>query len=349
MRRSIRYLFAALVLLPVLALGQKVGTSSMQFLKVMPTARATAMGDAFAALASGADAIFWNPAGLVRSDATEVVSTITMWLFDTQQGAVAFSTSFGDWGSVGVQLQYVDYGDIEETKVENLGFVGSGADRHYNPGLTGRVFGPGSWLVGVTYAKQLTDRFSAGLSAKLVHESLYGGLTTANVVVPSASGGSTIESFNTSATLPLFDFGMNYDTGFRSMVIGVSIQNFGPQVKFSEESFPAPLALRLGTAVDLIGVDGLMMGDADNRLTMAYDIFQPNDYAQQMHFGLEYEFADLIALRAGYKSNYDNERWTYGGGLHSSVIGYRLAVDYSYAGMGTYLGNVHRISFGATF
>ncbi|MEI6053715.1 MAG: hypothetical protein WCQ44_13500, partial [Opitutaceae bacterium] len=41
---------------------QKVGTTSLQFLKVMPTARATAMGDAFGSLASGADASFWNPA-----------------------------------------------------------------------------------------------------------------------------------------------------------------------------------------------------------------------------------------------------------------------------------------------
>lgn len=348
MRRSIRYLLAALVILPVLALGQKVGTSSMQFLKVMPTARATAMGDAFASLASGADAVFWNPAGLVQSDATEVVSTITMWLFDTQQGAVAFSTSLGDWGSLGVQLQYVDYGDIEETRVDQLAFVGVGADRHFNPGLTGNTYSPSTYLVGVTYAKQLTDKFSAGLTVKVAQESLFGS-STASVVVPVTGGGTVTESFTTYATAALFDFGMYYNTGFRSMKIGVSIQNFGPQVKFSEESFPAPLALRLGSSVDLIGAEGLMMGDSDNRLTLAYDIFQPNDYAQQMHFGLEYEFADLIALRAGYKSNYDNERWTYGGGLHSSVIGYRLAVDYSYAGMGTYLGNVHRISFGVTF
>ncbi len=49
------------VLVPLLLLAgglekvtaQKVGTSSLQFLKVMPTARATAMGDAFVTLASG--------------------------------------------------------------------------------------------------------------------------------------------------------------------------------------------------------------------------------------------------------------------------------------------------------
>jgi len=30
----------------------------------MPCARATAMGDAYSVIASGADAVFWNPAGL---------------------------------------------------------------------------------------------------------------------------------------------------------------------------------------------------------------------------------------------------------------------------------------------
>ena len=44
--------------------SQKVGTTSMQFLKVMPCARGTALGDAYSVLATGAEAgileSFWN-------------------------------------------------------------------------------------------------------------------------------------------------------------------------------------------------------------------------------------------------------------------------------------------------
>src|SRR3990172_5378904 len=82
MTHRMALLAAALVVCTGMVSGQKVGTTSLQFLKVMPTARATAMGDAFSSLASGADAVFWNPAGMMKSGQVEVVSTLTLWLFD---------------------------------------------------------------------------------------------------------------------------------------------------------------------------------------------------------------------------------------------------------------------------
>lgn len=345
--RTIRYagLVAILLLSVEGAVAQKVGTTSMQFLKVMPTARATAMGDAFATLATGADAVFWNPAGLTGSSMIEASTTVTMWLFDTKQGALAASIPFGSYGSIGVQLQYVDFGEIRETRVDQLQFVGTGGNQRYNPGLTGSTFSPSSYLVGLTYARSFTNKFSAGLTLKYARESLYGSSTA---VVRNLNDGTT-ETVNTYAGVVLFDFGMFYNTGFHSIRIGVSLQNFGAQVLFAKEAFPAPLAFRLGTAMDIIGANSLLGGDEENRLTFAYDIFQPNDYAQQMHFGLEYDFGGLIALRAGYKENYDNEGFTYGGGVHTTVADVGVALDYSYAGMGTYLGDAHRISLGVKF
>src|SRR3989304_3416123 len=101
--------------------GQKVGTSSLQFLKVMPTARATAMGDAYATLATGADAVFWNPAGLSTSNGSEAPSTFTMGLFDPRQGAIAAVIPIEDWGTFGVPLPHVDFRTIQETRVDHLG------------------------------------------------------------------------------------------------------------------------------------------------------------------------------------------------------------------------------------
>ena len=69
--------------------AQKVGTSSLQFLKVMPTARATAMGDAYVSLASGADAVYWNAAGLTTLESHTLTSSVVLWLFDTKQVALA--------------------------------------------------------------------------------------------------------------------------------------------------------------------------------------------------------------------------------------------------------------------
>ena len=69
--------------------AQKVGSTAMQFLKVMPCARATAVGEAYTVWATGAEAVFWNPAGLAKMDNMELSTTYINWLFDSQQGALS--------------------------------------------------------------------------------------------------------------------------------------------------------------------------------------------------------------------------------------------------------------------
>ncbi len=335
------------MLLAVLCAGglaQKVGTSSFQFLKVMPTARATAMGEAYVTLAGEADAVFWNPAGLASSAATQIAATYTLWLFDTKQSALACALPLEGIGTVGAQFQLVDYGDIEETNVANLRFVGTTGNQVYNPGLTGNTFSPSAFVVGLSFARNLTESFSAGVTAKIIHESLYSSKTF--VVYNPAT--NTPEEYNTSASVLLFDFGMHYNTGYRSIQIGGSVQNFGAQVKYGKEEYPAPLTFRLGVAANLMGADALLVTDEINRITVAYDLFQPNDYAQQMHLGLEYGFAGKLALRAGYKVRYDSDGLTLGAGVNTDLAGFNLSFDYSYGRMGQYLGTVHRISVGAT-
>lgn len=343
MRRIIALCSVFLIWAP-LGTAQKVGTTSLQFLKVMPTARATAMGDAFVTLASGSDGVFWNPSVIANTTSIEVSGTMTLWLFDTKQNAVAAVFPFADFGTIGVQAQFVDYGAIEETRVDQLQFVGPAGNQTYNPGLTGNSFTPTTFLVGLSYARRLTEKFSTGVTIKYASESLY---NSSQVTIVASNG--VAEQVNTYARVLLFDFGMLYDTGYRSVKIGISVQNFGSQVKFAREAYPAPMAFRLGTAADLIGTEALLARDESNRLTVAYDLFQPNDYQRQMHYGIEYVWKNVLALRGGYKMDYDTEGLTFGGGVQTTLSGYRLAVDYSYGKMSDYLNNVHRISLGVQF
>ena len=328
---------AALVLAAVLATSpvqaQKVGTTSFQFLKVMPTARATGMGDAYVTLAEGAEALFWNPAGVAAAGTHDLSATHIPYLLDTRVSSIGYATSLGGLGSVGVQIQSVDYGEIAETRTENLGFNPDGT---YNPGLTGSTFGPTAFAVGVSYARRLTDRFSTGITGKYIYESLYTGSVTRNG-----------ETYDTSAGVALFDIGIQYETGFRSLALGMSVQNFGPEVAYAEEGFSAPLSFRLGIAGDLVGPAGIVSQSSQNRITAAYDLSQPNDYDQQMQFGLEYAFAETLSLRTGYKLNYDVEAFTFGAGVKTDFDPVRLNVDYSYGGMGEYLDGIHRITIGA--
>ena len=309
----------------------------MQFLKVMPCARATALGEAYSVWATGAEAIFWNPAGLAKVDHMEFSTTYIDWLFDAQQGAFSYAMEIRGFGAVGLQVQYVDFGEFEETTNE----------RPYindpnNPGLTGRTFRPFSYLVGISYARYLTDKFSVGLSMKYAHESLFNGQ---KVTAQVRQG--VFEQVNTWANGFLFDFGIRYNTGFRSIYIGSAVQNFGADVKYAKESNPVPLLFRFGIGADVIGTNGfLYSGGGENRLSMASDIFHPNDYAQQIHVGVEYEYGGFFALRGGYKFNYDFDGLTFGAGIRHAFEGLRFSADYSYGAMGVYLGKVQRISIG---
>ncbi len=319
------------------AFGQKVGSTSMQFLKVMPSARAAALGEAYSVWATGAEAIFWNPGGLAAMENMEFSSTYIDWLFDSQQGALSYAMSIRGFGSVGFQVQYVDFGEFEETS----------AQRPYindpeRVGLTGRTFRPFSYLIGISYARYLTERFSVGISMKYAHESLFDGSRVTSMIRQGV-----FEEVNTWANGLLFDFGIRYNTGYRSIHLASAVQNFGADVKYANESNPVPLLFRFGIGADLMGPNGLMVsGSEDNRFSVAFDIFHPNDYAQQGHMGAEYEFSNAIALRAGYKFNYDYDGLTLGGGVKHTMGGVKLSVDYSYGAMGTYLGNVQRISLG---
>ncbi len=340
--KFLRPAFVMLLLLctmPPLAPAQKVGSTSMQFLKVMPCARATAMGDAYSVLASGAEAMFWNPSGLALVQGQEFSSTYVWWIMDTRQGALSYGASLGGFGSVGLQVQYVDFGIMEETSLERP-YINKFPD----PGMTGNTFHPFSYLVGLSYARSLTDRFSVGLSAKYAHESLYNGETVTAMV-----SDGVYENVKTWANGLLFDLGMRYDTGFRTVRLGASVQNFGADVTYAKESSPVPLLFRFGIAADLTGRDALLMDAETSRLTVAVDLFQPNDYAQQEHVGVEYEYDGVFALRGGYKFNYDSEGLTLGGGVRTTLSNIRLALDYSYGSVGQYLGNVQRISLGVGF
>ena len=52
--------------------GQRVGISSLQFLKIGVGARATALGESFVAISNDASALFWNPAGLANTEGNQV-------------------------------------------------------------------------------------------------------------------------------------------------------------------------------------------------------------------------------------------------------------------------------------
>jgi len=302
---------------------EKVGTTSFQFLKVYPGARAAALSGAFCSIANNSEAAFWNPAGLASVNGFDMSFNYVGWFMDIKHYAFSAAYNLGNLGTIGLSGMVSDVGDIQETRVDMIG-AGGLVDGMYNPGLTGRSFKPTSLVVGLSYATRLTDRFSFGLTLKYVREDLI--YQKANALV--------------------FDGGFLFDTKFKSIVIGASIRHFGSEVKFVDKNYPLPQTFNIGVSAYLFSSkDPLLFSLEDHSLLFSYDIIQPRDYDQMHSIGLEYSFKDMIFLRGGYTFNSDQEGISAGLGL--VVNKYR--VDYSYSDYGKYLNSVHRITIGFEF
>ncbi len=307
---------------------EKVGTTSFQFLKVLTDARSTAMGEAYSAVASHSDAVFWNPAALTRINNLDISVSYMDYFLDVTQTAVSAAYTVPGWGSFGFQLLYVDIGEIDETRVDFLGFRGD----TYWPGLTGETYRPYSAVAGLSYARDLTDKFSFGITAKYAYEDPDAAYTN-----------SAGKNEDLSAGTVMFDGGLVYRTGFRSLEVAAAVRHFGPEVKYIEESYPLPQTLNLGmTAFVINSGESLFLQSDKQTLQIAFDLVQPRDYDQQYNLGFEWGYNNMLFLRGGYKINYDEEGLSAGFGINYSD--FRL--DYSWSDYGEYLDSVQRFSFG---
>jgi hypothetical protein len=308
---------------------KKLGQTGFQFMKIDAGARGAAMGGAFAAVATGADAVFWNTAGITEVTGYDVAFGQTNWFADIKQYTVGVVIPARRLGHFAVSFTNVDYGDIPRTVIADneLGYVEEGS------------YAPAGLAVGLSYAKKFTERLSIGGTVKYAHESL--GSST--IQLP---GETQISDVDNNLGAVAFDIGTLYYTGFKDLRLSMSVRNFSTDIEYETESFQMPLTFAIGVAMDLFSL--AEMG-ADHKLTLAVDAIHPRDYSERMHVGMEYWFADLLALRGGYKANYSDEGIAAGFGVKKDLGNLNIRVDYSWTDMGSFLGNVHRFTVGGTF
>jgi hypothetical protein len=298
---------------PAHSVMKKVGQTGMQFLKVDASARAAAMGGAYSMVGDDASAMFYNPAGIGKmQNKLDFFSGRTQWIADINYTAAALAKSFGNWGVVGVNVLFADYGD------DMIGTRVASNEKGYE--RTGAV-DVGAYAFGLSYAKSLTDMFTIGGSVKYTGQQLGESIIIA--------GGATKEN---KIHALAFDFGTIFYPGFESLRVGMSVSNFSGDVKYFDEAFQLPLTFRIGAAMDVLDI----FGEHESPLLLAVDALHPRDYTERVHVGGEYLFKNMIALRAGYKFNYDEEGLTAGIGLKYSVAGVNLKLDYSYGDVGVF-------------
>lgn len=309
---------------PANAQLKKLAQTGLQFLKMDVGARAASMGGAMTNAGYDANAMFYNPAGMARMEyGADIALNNTQWIADISYNSFAAAYTLEDIGTFGVHGLFTDYGEIIGTQVaaNEDGYVTTG-----NIDVSGYAF-------GISFARNLSDKFSIGATVKFIGQSL---------------GQSVLDAAGTTKDNKVsgvaFDFGTIFYPGWESFRFGMSVRNFGPELTYERESFEAPLTFTIGAAFDFLD----MFSMEDQELLMSIDMIHPRDYTERVHFGAEYIFMDVFSLRAGYKSNYDNEGLTFGAGLNYEVSGVNIKVDYAYGAM-EFFDAVNRFTVGFSF
>ncbi len=316
----------------------KVGTTGGTFLEIGVGAAAGAMGGAYVSQAHDVSALYWNPGGIAVMQNNEVMAYHSLWLADTKFSFVGLVLPVSGFGTLGLSFTTLNMGDMPVRTIE----MQEG---------TGEYFSASDMAIGVSYARNLTDRFSIGFTAKYIQETIW----------------------HMSSNAIAIDAGTVFRTDlFNGMVIGASISNFGSQLKLAGrdirstgrvdetklgstanvpfnidlDSWDLPLTIHLGVATDVYKT-------ASYRFTVACDAVHPNDNYESLNVGGEFAFMDCISLRGGYQSLFisDSEGGlTLGVGLNSKMLFTDNVVtfDYAYRDFGR-LKAVHSFSLSMNF
>ena len=294
----------------------RLGTAGAQELRIPVGSRATAMGGAAIADVSGVEALYWNPAGAADVSGMEVAFSHLSYIADITLNYVGMTTSVRDLGSLGVGVRILNIGDIAVTTEEF-------------PEGTGATYSPNFFVVGLTYARRLTDRVAFGATGMYIHE---------KIMRETASGIA-------------FDLGFQYTTGIEGLEFGIVMKNYGPNMQFDgadleyferptqddpqaikktmrlvSASFELPSSIQFGTSYEL-----MEMGE--NRVILTGN-FQSNSFSEdEYRTGVEYAFGERFFLRGGYVYSDQSDYLygaTFGAGMNLSLGEASLVVDYSY-------------------
>ena len=326
----------------ILGQDQRAITTGVPFLAITPDARSGGMGDVGVAISPDANAIHWNAAKLAYLESDIGFSlSITPWLSSiVNDMSISYLTGYkkiDDGQVLAISLRYFDLGDIQLTNL--------------NGDPQGQI-SPREFAFGATYALQLGENLSAGVTGRFIRSNLLVGTTSSGGAQgrPGLSASADISVFYTKDVV----FGGNEG----NWSFGANISNIGPKIAYFTDANAdfLPTNLRLGTAF----TNNL---DPFNKITIALDfnkllvptpttpgrtsnvglvsgIFQsfsdaPDGFSEEINeitasLGLEYWYNNLFAVRTGYfresQPKGNRKYFTAGLGLRYQVFG----VDFAY-------------------
>ncbi len=329
----------------------EAGTRAAEFLTIPVGSRGMAMGGAYGALADEISAVWWNPAGLGFLTGPQVFLAVSNQPLDVSYTyAAAAAPLAGGKLVLGGLMGVLTMGEQEITTVSQ-------------PTGTGATFGSYSMQAGVSMAWNFSDRASAGINIKGIHEDLAG---------------------NSQSTIA-FDIGTNYHATLAGHEIRLAflIRNIGGNLTYRgnglklnldpEELYPGGNIARQGregmrraTSFGLptsfhIGVSYVLRQSDSHTWLAAAEMNENNNMPLSWSVGSELtrRMSDKVtaALRGGWEFRGDElglesadrlRGLSAGGGIGYDFLLFRGQIDYAWRHWGR-LGARHLFSLGLAF
>ncbi len=333
-----RFFLIAILGIPLAAYGgrgDKAGTASGMELLIPVGARSIALGGSPVALVSGAEAIYWNPAGIVREnrDGDAIVSHM-VYLADIGVDYAALSRALGDFGRIALSVKALSVGDINVTTEDQ-------------PDGTGETTSPTFIVAGGTFARHISDRIAVGISSNVIFEKMA----------------------KVSATGIAFTAGVQYAGlgGIDGLGVGVVLRNIGPALKFSGPGLIRTASIADGTRPGSELLIDAAPGELPSTIEigLAYttqfekdrinftSMFENNNFSDDEYkLGIEYAYQNLVFARAGYGFSPTEGEYIYGPsagvGLRAMFGEVDVTFDYAFRSVKYFSGN-HVLTVGIEY
>jgi hypothetical protein len=313
----------------------KAGTTIGDFLLIEPSARIAGMGNAGATMYSEIQAVYYNPAAIGLLSNTGVQFSHIPWLAGISYNFAAAALPLGSFGNVYAGVTALNSGEIDVRTVEQ------------EQG-TGERYTVSDIAIGIGYGRQVSDRFSVGVQAFYLQETIWHSslnafaLSVGTLYRISADGlhiGASISNFGTRGRYDGRDLRIKYDQnpevyGDNGVLPGELVTG----------DFPLPVLFRVGVGLPV------RIGE-QNRLSFAVDALHRSDNTESMNFGVEWEFLQTLMLRGGYQDLFQQDAetgLTLGVGVRYAMDAVQLSFDYGWVDHGR-LEKVNMLTLGVSF
>ncbi len=279
----IKLILVLMLLFPVSLTAQRGGDAVYEFLNLTNSARVAALGgNQVGMVDNDLNFVFHNPAALTDTVSNYLTFNYVPYFADINYGYAAYARSFDRVGTFSAGVHYINYGSFDR------------ADEY---GIINGTFSAAEYAILLTYSRQLSRRFNAGITMKPII--------------------SNFESYNSFGLA--FDIGFMYTSKNHLFNMGLTLKNVGSQITtYNETIEPLPTDLQAGMSIKLAHAPFRFYVTAQDLLSfdLTYDLPDEEDttptgfdeessgfgdkFMRHMIFGFEFTPSKNFFVSAGY-------------------------------------------------